>query len=82
MSESEPTEMAVDIKRTWGNNIRAQRLERGISQQRLAEVVGVDQSVVSYWEHGHKAPTVERQLAIAKALGISVRVLFQFPEVA
>ena len=53
-----------------------------IIKQRAHLIDRVDQSVVSYWEHGHKAPTVERQLAIAKALGISVRVLFQFPEVA
>jgi transcriptional regulator with XRE-family HTH domain len=74
--------MAVSVKETWGRNVREQRIALGMSQQRLADKVGVDQSLVSYWEHGHKAPSVERQLAIARALGVAPRVLFQFPEVA
>lgn len=67
------------VKREWGRMIREQRCALGKSQAWLADQIGVDQSAVSYWEHGRRAPSVEKQLAIAKALGVAPRVLFQFP---
>lgn len=79
---NEETDVASNIKRLWGAAIKDQRLALGWSQKRLAETVKVDQSLVSQWEHGIVAPTVERQLSIARALGVAPRVLFQYPEVA
>lgn len=81
MSRKKETDV-VSVKQRWGSAIKEQRLARGITQRGLADAVGVDQSLVSYWEHGRKAPTIERQLDIARALGVAPRVLFQFPEVA
>jgi transcriptional regulator with XRE-family HTH domain len=76
----EPGIVAVSVKKTWGQAIKEQRLVKGLSQQRLASAIGVDQSLVSYWEHGAVAPTVERQLAIARALGIAPRALPMAPK--
>lgn len=78
MSSESP--VITPLKRKWGEAIRRQREHLGLTQKQLAERVGVDQSAVSFWENGTKAPTVERQLAIANALGIDARILFDFPQ--
>ena len=71
-----------DVKRFWGAAIRRQRKVVGLTQAQLAKAVQVDQSSVSFWEKGQKAPSVEHQLAIAKALRVDPHVLFQFPRAA
>lgn len=71
---------AEDVKRRWGTAIKQQREFRKMTQQKLAEAVGVDQTTVSSWERGMKAPGLENQLAIARALGTDPRVLFSFPD--
>jgi transcriptional regulator with XRE-family HTH domain len=67
------------VKKAWGQAIRDQRTVLGLSQAQLAKVLGVDQSAVSWWESGAKAPGVERQVAIAAALKIHPRILFAYP---
>lgn len=68
------------MKQQWGEAIRNQRETLGMTQKQLAEKVGCDQSAVAQWEKGATAPTVERQLAIAQALSVDARVLFQYPK--
>lgn len=70
------------MKRKWGANMRLQRKLVGMSQEALADAVGVKQSAVSRWESGETAPSVENQLAIARALRIDARVLFAYPDAA
>lgn len=62
--------------------MRLQRKLVGMSQEALADAVGVKQSAVSRWESGETAPSVENQLAIARALRIDARVLFAYPDAA
>lgn len=82
MTRTGSPDPVASVKQAWGKAIKEQRLVLAMSQARLAKRVGVDQSLISYWEHGTKAPTVEKQLAVAKALGVAPRVLFQYPDVA
>lgn len=49
--------------------IRQIRLEKGWSQQDLADAVGVETASVSRWETGESRPRPRRLLAIAEALG-------------
>lgn len=70
------------MKRKWGQAMQRQRLFIKMSQEELAATVGVKQSTVSRWESGDAAPTIENQLAIARALHIDARVLFAFPDAA
>lgn len=70
------------MKRKWGEAIRRQRLFLGLTQTQLAQLVGVDQRAVSHWEIGRTAPTVDRQLAIARALKVDARVLFAYPDMS
>lgn len=70
------------MKRKWGLAIQRQRKFAGMSQETLAAAVGVTQAAVSRWESGEAAPSVENQLAIARALRIDARVLFAYPDAA
>lgn len=70
------------MKRKWGANMRLQRKLIGMSQEALAAAVGVKQSAVSRWESGDTAPSVENQLAIARALRVDARLLFAYPDAA
>lgn len=53
-------------------SIRQCREAKGISQSELANMVGVVQSAVSWWENGRSYPTAENLLAISKNLDCSV----------
>ncbi len=48
------------------------REERGFSQYRLAEVLGVSQSAVGLWESGKREPNFKTLCAIADFFSVSV----------
>lgn len=52
--------------------IRQTREQQGLSQKRLAELLGVSQPTVSDWESGRKNPTLDNLTKIAELLGCSV----------
>jgi transcriptional regulator with XRE-family HTH domain len=64
------------IARRWGAAIRERRLHRRMTVPELAAAVGVTRQAVYQWEDGLTMPTPQRQVAIAKALDIPVRLLF------
>lgn len=51
------------------NRIREYRLRAGITQGRLAQVVGRTRSVISAWERGHRLPSIPNLFTLAKTLG-------------
>lgn len=51
-------------------NIREARRKAGISQVRLGELIGLDQSGVSRIERGERPVTVDLLRSIARALGM------------
>ncbi len=51
-----------------GGNIKKKREELGISQVKLAEAVGVKQSMIAQIERGTKSPTLLLSVDIAKVL--------------
>lgn len=50
--------------------VRAVRKARGVSQRDLARAVGVAQSTLSRIERGERRVSVDRLVAIARALGV------------
>lgn len=48
----------------FGIRLRELRQERGLSQKQLAEAIGCNQSMISFWETGVNEPT---ESAIKKA---------------
>lgn len=55
-----------------GETILKYRQERGLSQERLAERVGVSRQAVSKWEVGDAIPDTDKLIPLARALGITV----------
>jgi len=54
-------------------DIRAWRDARGLSQQDLAEALGVRQATVSRWETGERPATMPLVALALKALGSKIR---------
>ena len=61
-----------------GVKIRIERMKRGFSQEKLAELSNVATNSISAIERGVQSPTVETVGAIAKALDIELYKLFIF----
>ena len=60
---------------TTGAIIQRERARLGLSQEKLAELVGVSRQAVSKWELGDAMPDTDRLVPLARALGISVDTL-------
>jgi len=56
--------------------IRRIRRSRGLSQDRLAELSGVDQSSLSLIETGRRTPTIDTLARLADALGVEMADFF------
>ena len=56
-----------------GENVRAVRHERGLTQQTLAESLDLSVAYVSLIERGGRNPPYTTVIAIAHALGVSPR---------
>lgn len=59
-----------------GAAIRAARLNRGISQEELAERSAVDRSYMSSIERGAQNPGIVSILRVTRALGVTAAELF------
>lgn len=55
--------------------LREIRLERGISQEDLAELVNVSRQTVSKWENGTVSPSADNLSQLSRALGVPVDAL-------
>lgn len=68
---------------TFGQNLRYYRRACGYSQARLAELLFVDRSSISYYERDKVQPGIRRTLQIARALGVKMEALFdEVPQTA
>ena len=62
---------------TLGQNIQTARKAKGISQEALAEKIGVSRQALGKWEKDTALPGVDNLQALAKELGVSVDALFR-----
>ncbi len=60
---------------SFGNNIKIIRKEKGITQEQLADMLGVSRQAVSKWESDNGYPETDKLLALAKELGTSLDYL-------
>jgi transcriptional regulator with XRE-family HTH domain len=66
----------TNIKEHLGSNIRQYRLQLGISQAKLAEMVDIAPNYLGLVENGKKYPSAEMVERIAAALGKDTTDLF------
>lgn len=67
----------MDVRRVIGENVRRHRLAAGLSQEAVAERMGVDRAYVSSLELGKRNPTAITLWHAALALGIPIAELFE-----
>lgn len=60
-----------------GKRIRELRLEKGMTQERLAEMAALSAQHVVDLEHGRTNPTVASLFGIARAFRMKMRDLFE-----
>ena len=58
------------------NDIRRCRIQRGLSQQALADKLELHRSLVSLWERGLRLPNVPSLLAMVRELGVLPDTLY------
>ena len=65
-----------DIAKIIGQRIRNYRTQKGLSQERLAELAGCHPTYIGQLERGEKNATLESVEKIASAMDISLSELF------
>lgn len=68
----------MDDKLVLKNNLKAIRLEKNISQQQLADMVGVSRNTISSIETGQFNPTAKLALILCIALDKKFEDVFYF----
>lgn len=64
--------------KNFGQSVQKKRKQKGLTQEKLAEEVGVDRSYMGFIERGEKNPTLDKVMKIADALDVEVSDLFYF----
>jgi transcriptional regulator with XRE-family HTH domain len=59
-----------------GAHLMALRVNAGLSQEDLAQRVGVPQQTIAFWEQSDKPPRSDVVPKLAEALGVSIQILF------
>ncbi|KRG32577.1 XRE family transcriptional regulator [Psychrobacter sp. P11F6] len=59
----------------FGKRVREVRRNKGISQEKLAELAGIDRSYMGNIERGEKNITLKKAYEICEALGVDINDL-------
>ena len=65
------------VKKTLGEAIREHRTRCRMTQEFVAESIGVSRQAVSKWESGASDPSTSNLFALAKLFGISAEALLK-----
>lgn len=68
----------MEERRLVGRRIRTLRKTRGLSQEKLAELVGTSPKYLSRIETGRENPTLDLFLRLAQGLKVDLYEIFQF----
>jgi transcriptional regulator with XRE-family HTH domain len=67
----------MDMRRLVGRNVRRIRQEKGLTQERFAELSGFSQQYLSDLERGRRNPTVVTLFELSQALGTAHMALVE-----
>lgn len=59
----------------FGEKLKELRLEKGLSQRKLGEIIGVCNQTVSFWETGSREPDLDALIKISNYFEVSVDYL-------
>ena len=68
----------MEVSLVLKNNLKSARAEAGLSQQQLADIVGVSRNTISSIETGQFNPTAKLALILCVALDKKFEELFYF----
>jgi transcriptional regulator with XRE-family HTH domain len=66
-------------RRAIGDNVRAERKRRGLTQERLGELSGLDRKTVNRIEQGTHGALIDHLLLIADVLDVPLADLVRWP---
>jgi len=70
----------ADLLRSLGAAVRNRRERRGLTQEALAELAGLERTYLTDLEAGRRNPSVKTLDRLARALGVKVHTLFELAE--
>ncbi|MCX4275427.1 MAG: helix-turn-helix transcriptional regulator [Candidatus Gastranaerophilales bacterium] len=59
-----------------GKNIRKYRLLKGLSQERLSEIISANDKFIGHVERVERTPSLKKLIKIAQILGTDIKNLF------
>lgn len=69
-----------DLKKQFGSRLRLLRVQKQMTQDQLADSANLSVDFLSLIERGKNSPSFESLEKLARALGVSVKDLFNFDE--
>jgi transcriptional regulator with XRE-family HTH domain len=69
-----------ELRNKFGKKLRRIRRDRDLTQEQLAEAIGVTMEFISRMERGHIGASFETIQKLADVLEVEVGELFQFPK--
>ena len=61
----------------FGKRLKELRLEKGLSQQKLGELLGFCNQTISFWENGSREPDLDTLVEIAHFFDVSIEELLE-----
>ena len=77
LKSSEVRAEKAAVKKSLGESIKEQRARCKMTQEFVAESLGVSRQAVSKWESGASDPSTSNLLALAKLFGVSAEELLK-----
>jgi transcriptional regulator with XRE-family HTH domain len=68
------------LRTNFGKRLRQIRRQKDLTQEQLAEAVGVSPTFLSNLERGINGPSFDILQKLAEVLGVRVQEFFDFPE--
>ena len=71
------TPQQAEIRKTLGETLKELRTEKNMTQEFVAESLGISRQAVSKWENGSSEPGTSNLIAIAKLYGVEPEELLK-----
>lgn len=79
--EKKRLNLIMDIKNKFGKRLRELRIGQNLTQEKMAEQIGIQPENYSRIENGLSFPKPENIVKISKTLNVEVAELFQFTHI-